>query len=105
MEEITTFIKDELLSWGLSQSWADSFTKAIILVFILAIAFLCDAVCRHVILKVVAKLVKQTKATWDDIVFDRKVMIYVSHMVAPVVLYLLLPLQSLQQFLQDCCRL
>ena len=92
MEEITTFIKDELLSWGLSQSWADSFTKAIILVFILAIAFLCDAVCRHVILKVVAKLVKQTKATWDDIVFDRKVMIYVSHMVAPVVLYLLLPL-------------
>lgn len=58
----------------------------------MAIAFLGDAICKHVILTTVTRLVKKTKATWDDVVFDRKVMIYLSHLVAPIILYILLPL-------------
>ena len=71
MEQVTGFINEILLSWGFSQSWADDLTSGIILVVILAIAFLGDAICRHIILTAVARLVKKTKATWDDIVFDR----------------------------------
>lgn len=92
MEEITNIIKEGLLAWGLTQPLAGNLTKGIILVSILIIAFLGDVICRHIVLKGIARLVKQTKATWDDIVFDRKVMIYLSHLVAPIVLYLLLPL-------------
>ena len=51
---------------------------------ILAVAFLADALCRKILLKVVAQLVKKTKATWDDIVFDRKVMVHLSRMVLPL---------------------
>ena len=87
MEKITGIIKGILQSWGFNESWTDDLTSTIILVIILAIAFLGDAICKHV-----TRLVKKTKATWDDVVFDRKVMIYLSHLVAPIILYILLPL-------------
>ena len=109
MEQVTGFINEILLSWGFSPSWADDFTSGIILVVILAIAFLGDAICRHIILTAVARLVKKTKATWDDIVFDRKVLTHVSHLVAPIVLYILLPLAisnlGLLSFIQRICMI
>ena len=92
MEKITGIIKEILQSWGFNESWTDDLTSTIILVIILAIAFLGDAICKHVILTTVTRLVKKTKATWDDVVFDRKVMIYLSHLVAPIILHILLPL-------------
>lgn len=92
MEKITGIIREILQSWGFNESWTDDLTSTIILVIILAIAFLGDAICKHVILTTVTRLVKKTKATWDDVVFDRKVMIYLSHLVAPIILYILLPL-------------
>ena len=92
MEKITGIIKEILQSWGFNESWTDDLTSTIILVIILAIAFLGDAICKHVILTTVTRLVKKTKATWDDVVFDRKVMICLSHLVAPIILYILLPL-------------
>lgn len=109
MEQVTGFINEILLSWGFSQSWADDLTSGIILVVILAIAFLGDAICRHIILTAVARLVKKTKATWDDIVFDRKVLTHVSHLVAPILLYILLPLAIsnllLLSFIQRICMI
>lgn len=109
MEKVTGFIEEILLSWGFNQSWADDLTSGIILILILAIAFLGDAICRHVIMNVVARLVKKTKATWDDVVFDRKVMIHISHLVAPIILYLLLPLAitnpGLLSFVQRICMI
>lgn len=109
MEQVTGFINEILLSWGFGQPWADDLTSAIILVIILAIAFLGDAICRHVILTVVTRLVKKTKATWDDIVFDRKVLTHVSHLVAPILLYILLPLAitnvGLLGFIQRICMI
>jgi putative membrane transport protein len=109
MEQVTGFINEILLLWGFSQSWADDLTSGIILVVILAIAFLGDAICRHIILTAVARLVKKTKATWDDIVFDRKVLTHVSHLVAPILLYILLPLAisnlGLLSFIQRICMI
>ena len=109
MEQVTGFINEILLSWGFSQSWADDLTSGIILVVILAIAFLGDAICRHIILTAVARLVKKTKATWDDIVFDRKVLTHVSHLVAPILLYIFLPLAisnlGLLSFIQRICMI
>ena len=109
MEQVTGFINEILLSWGFSQSWADDLTSGIILVVILAIAFLGDAICRHIILTAVARLVKKTKATWDDIVFDRKVLTHVSHLVAPILLYILLPVAisnlGLLSFIQRICMI
>lgn len=80
--EILQSIDNLLISWGISPSLADSLDQFIAFALVLVIAFLADAVCRHILLKIVAHLVRKTKATWDDIVFDHKVMVHLSRMVA-----------------------
>lgn len=84
-------INGYLVSLGFSQSTADEADQIVALLLIVAVAFLGDVICRHVVLKLISRLVKQTKATWDDIVFDRKVMIYLSHLVPPTLIYIFIP--------------
>lgn len=98
-----------LVSWGVSPSLADTLDQFIAFAAVLIIAFAADAICRLILLKAVARLVQKTKATWDDIVFDRKVMVHLSRMVAPVVIYLLVPVafadtgSTLLGFIQRIC--
>ena len=89
--EILQSIDNLLISWGISPSLADSLDQFIAFALVLVIAFLADVVCRHILLKIVAHLVRKTKATWDDIVFDHKVMVHLSRMVAPVIIYIFVP--------------
>ena len=85
--EILKKIDDLLIGWGISPSRADMFDQFIAFALILAVAFLADALCRKILLKVVAQLVKKTKATWDDIVFDRKVMVHLSLPLSSICLF------------------
>ena len=82
-------INQWFVSWGFAEHEARPF---ITLAVIIGLALLADVICRHVILRFVAKLVKRTKATWDDIVFDKRVMTYLSHIVPPVLIYVFMPL-------------
>lgn len=84
-------IKEGLVSLGFGQSLADQLDQFVAFAGVLVIAFLADAVCRKILLRIVSHLVKRTKATWDDIIFDRKVMVHLSRMVAPVIIYILIP--------------
>ena len=85
-------INEGLQALGFSQSLAAQLDQFIAFLGVLLVAYLADTVCRKILLKVVSRLVKQTKATWDDSVFDRKVMVHLSRMVAPILIYILLPL-------------
>ena len=69
-------INEGLQTLGFSQSLADQLDQFIAFLGVLLVAYLADSICRKILLKVVSRLVKQTKATWDDIVFDRKVMVH-----------------------------
>lgn len=107
MEQIVEKINAGLVSMGLNQPLADDLDQMVVLVLIVGVAFLGDVICRHVILKLVSKLVKRTKATWDDVVFDRKVMIYLSHLVPPILIYIFIPIAILNadtlSFVQRIC--
>lgn len=81
-----------LTSVGIDASWADRIDNFVIMLLIIGVALLCNVICRVILLRVVSRLVKQTKATWDDIVFDHKVMVYVSRMVAPILIYIAIPI-------------
>lgn len=102
-------IDEVLISWGITPSLADKLDMYIAFAIILALAFLADVVCRNILLKVVARLVKKTKATWDDIVFDQKVLIHLSRMVAPIIIYIFVPVafaetgSSTLAFIQRVC--
>ncbi|WP_346713022.1 mechanosensitive ion channel domain-containing protein [Mediterranea massiliensis] len=106
--ELLNNIDEILIAWGMNPQtagWADQF---IAFALVLVLAFAADFICRKVLLRAIARLVQKTKATWDDILFDRRVMVYLSHMVAPVVIYLLLPVAFAQTdsvTLNFICRL
>src|SRR3712207_4122580 len=89
--EILKNIDEFLISWGMSPSLADKLDQFVAFAVVLIIAFTADTLCRTILLRIVPRLVKRTKATWDDIVFDRKVMVHLSRMVAPVIIYYLVP--------------
>ena len=104
-QEVTDVVIQEvnhaLLSAGMDEALADKVDNFVILLLIIGVALLANLICRKIILRTVAKLVKQTKATWDDIVFDHKVMVHVSRMVAPILIYLAIP--NLLDFLRRLC--
>lgn len=89
--DILRDIDDLLISWGMIPSLANALDQYVAFAIVLIIAFAADAVCRHILLKAVAHLVRKTKATWDDIVFDHRVMVHVSRMVAPIIIYIFIP--------------
>lgn len=89
---ITQSINNLLRLLGLSSEEANSLDNWVIFGLIILIAFFADFVCKLVLLKVVKKLVMKTKATWDDIIFDERVMAKLCHVVAPVLIYFLFPI-------------
>lgn len=89
--EILTRIDQLLISWGMSPQQADTADQFVALALVLIIAYVADAVCRKVLLRVVAKLVRRTKAAWDDVLLDQKVLTHLSRIVAPLLITLLLP--------------
>lgn len=89
--EILDNIKNLLVSWGMASDTADALDHFIAFAVLVLIALATDQICRRVVLKAVAKLVQKTKATWDDIVFDHKVMVRLSHIVVPLIIYLFIP--------------
>ena len=89
--EILNSIKNLLVSWGMAPGTADVLDHFIAFTVLVLIALAADQVCRRVVLKAVAQLVKKTKATWDDVVFDHKVMVRLSHIVVPLIVYLFIP--------------
>lgn len=94
--ELLNNIDKLLIDWGVSPQTADWMDQFIAFALVLVIAFAADMICRKILLKAIARLVLKTKATWDDIMFDRNVMVHLSRMVAPVVIYLFIPIAFAQ---------
>ena len=105
--ELLKNIDQLLIGWGVSPDTAILIDEAIAFTLILLMAFAADALCRKVLLKVIARIVKQTKATWDDILFDHSVLVHLSRMVAPVIIYLCIPVafagSTAMAFIQRLC--
>lgn len=89
--DILNKVNELLIFLGIGPSLANTLDRVIAFFMVLFVAFAADAICRRILLKVVAHLVKRTRATWDDIVFDHKVMVYLSRMVAPLIIYIFIP--------------
>ena len=72
-EEVGNVVMQEvnhaLLSMGVDEAMADKIDNIIILLFIIGIALLANLICRKIILRTVAKLVKQTTALTAEAVW------------------------------------
>lgn len=85
MEQIERWI--ELVSGRLG-SWHG----VLVFILIVMVAYAVDWICRRGIVRIIRKLTERTKASWDDLLFNDKVMNSLCHIVPPVVFYFLIPL-------------
>lgn len=70
-------------------SWS---TQVVLILAILLISYLMTLVFRHLIMPAVRKITARTKATWDDYLFNDKMMTSFCRMIPPIIWYVLLPL-------------
>lgn len=108
MNVLTAWLNETLLSLGVNSSTADLLGKAIILIVIVGLAFLVQKICKYIVFHTIVKFVQKTKVTWDDIVFDPKVIGKLIGMIAPVIVYLSAPAvfesgSSAYEYLQRFC--
>lgn len=78
----TAGVSEDVLSWAypLTAMFA-----------IALVSYLCTALFRYIVMPAVQKLTERTKATWDDYLFDRRVMRAFRRIIPPVIWYALLP--------------
>ena len=95
MENLNTFedwIHSLLVSMGVSNDGADSTYRWISVLVIILIVVVVDLIIRWGVLRAIRKLVTKTKVTWDDLIFDRKVINRLCSIITPILFYELLPL-------------
>lgn len=85
-------VNRSLTAVGFETNLANTLDNFIVLLLIIGVSLLATLICRHIILRTVSKLVKKTKASWDDIIFDHKVMVHLSRMVSPILIYIFIPI-------------
>ena len=111
MEAVWQKVDEWLGMIGLKPDWVSDVDQYVVLTGIVFFALLADVLCRLIVLRIVSHLVKQTKATWDDILFDRKVLKNLTQIVAPVLIYLLVPVfmetesEAFLSFLMKLCQI
>lgn len=88
---IVQWVDSLLVGLGFTETEAHGIDQWIILGIICAAALAVDLACRIVLLKVVNRIVRSTKAQWDDIVFDPKVLRRLCNIITPLLLHAMLP--------------
>ena len=96
MEAISILFRDwveaVLLQTGLSSELSSTFNRWIILLIIILFALLVDTAIRIGVSRLLQKIVSRTKATWDDYIFDKKVIKRLCNFITPTIIYVLLPI-------------
>jgi miniconductance mechanosensitive channel len=79
-----------MLRIGFIEDRAIIATKIIIIIGILILSFVANLIAKKVIIRLIKKLVKRTKTSWDDIVVERGVLTRLSHLAPALVVYFLI---------------
>ena len=93
-------------SVGVSLDWLGLAAKGAGILAVLVLSLLADFIARQVILRIIARIIKKTQTSWDDILLKRKVFTRLSRIAPALVCYLLFPvvfedMPNLLPFLQN----
>ncbi len=91
MERLISWINEMLVNLGASAETANIFDKYIVLVLVIIGALAIDSICRPFIVAATTRIVRKTKITWDDIVFNARVVGSLTRLIAPILIYIALP--------------
>lgn len=110
MTDLNNFIANQLTHLGISPentSWSVQLT---IIVCIILVTYIATKIFRHLVMPTIQKITSRTKATWDDYLFNHKMLKSFSRMIPPILLFFQLPLAFsdspvLLDFLQKACSI
>ena len=74
MEQIKFFLERVIGLTGLSSDYVPMVRYAILVIAAFLLAWLTGWLCRKFVVPVVQKITGKTDATWDDVIFSRKVL-------------------------------
>ena len=76
---------------GIGKSDLSWTTQVVLILAILLVSYLTTLIFRHLIMPAVRKITARTKATWDDYLFNDKMMKASCRMIPPITWYIMLP--------------
>lgn len=105
MERIADIFSEWLKQIGLSEG--STYIVVILVIFLLA--FLIDRICRRLIIPLIHKITARTDFFWDDYLLNDKVLNDFSMLLAPLVVYVLLPIAiphvAIMAFMLKICKI
>lgn len=91
MEDLYLEVAQQLSDMGIDKENLSWSTRLTLVVLILLISYIITKLFRHLVIPAVHKITSRTKATWDDYLFNKKMMNSFCRMIPPIMFYLLLP--------------
>lgn len=106
-------ITDKLAGWlqhlGMSEDMTTLLLRIGAILAILVVAFVIDRICRKLIIPVVRRITAKTEFRWDDYLLGNDVLNDLCRLLAPVVVYVLLPAilpeDAFMIFMMKVCRI
>ena len=91
MEYLYLYVARQLSDMGIDKENLSWSTRLTLVALILLISYIMTKLFRHLVIPAVHKITSRTKATWDDYLFNEKMMTSFCRMIPPIMFYLLLP--------------
>lgn len=108
METIDNGLAQWLQQLGVAEDYITLLLKVGAIAAILIVAFVLNKVCKRIIIPTIRKVTSKTENSWDDYLLSDEVLASVCRLVAPIVIYTLIPFAlhdepSLRVFILKFC--
>ena len=96
VEEIRKFVEDLIQMAGVMGGAVPVVRHILLTITAILLAMLSDLLCRRLLVPIIMKVTDKTEVTWDDVLFNKKVLTSACHIVPAVVIWSLMPLVYLE---------
>mgnify|MGYP004695208969 FL=1 len=96
VEEIRKFVEDLIQMAGVTGGAVPVVRHILLTITAILLAMLSDLLCRRLLVPIIMKVTDKTEVTWDDVLFNKKVLTSACHIVPAVVIWSLMPLVYLE---------
>ena len=96
MEEIRKFVEELIQMAGVTGGAVPVIRHVLLTITAILLAMLSDLLCRRLLVPIIMKVTDKTEVTWDDVLFNKKVLTSACHIVPAVVIWSLMPLVYLE---------
>ena len=75
---------------GLSAQYAEIAAKAVVIIGIAVVSFVVNLITKKILMRLIHRIVRRTKSSWDDVLLRRKVLLRLSHLAPAIAIYFLI---------------